>query len=159
MSTTKKVIKSIFRGDQKKSENSKQKMLEMRFYFLIHYTWRRVCSTSAWYEENFNTKCPTSTEFSAAFYSRSRSFWWRGSETFFKTLWRKSIHGTSHFMMQKKHFCFLIKCKYLFCKGLTLSLGSISRLTDYEKSVLTSRPERCIIPRNSATGIWRNSFI
>ena len=35
-------------------------------------------------------------------------------------------------------------------------LGSISRPTDYEKSILTSRPERCTISRKSATGICRN---
>ena len=39
-------------------------------------------------------------------------------------------------------------CKH--CRGL----GSISRPSDYEKSILTSRLERCTISRKSATGIF-----
>ena len=41
-------------------------------------------------------------------------------------------------------------CKY--CRGP----GSISRPSDYEKSVLTSCPERCAISSKSAMGICRN---
>ena len=37
--------------------------------------------------------------------------------------------------------------------------GSVFRPSDYEKSVLTSRPERCDYSRKSATGIYRNSIM
>ena len=37
--------------------------------------------------------------------------------------------------------------------------GSIWRTSDYEKSVLTSRPERCAISHKSATGICGNSIL
>ena len=58
------------------------------------------------------------------------------------------------------------KCKGLPFAQVTLhnihwgrELGSISRPTDYEKSVLTSCPERCAVSRKSATGICRNRTV
>ena len=42
-------------------------------------------------------------------------------------------------------------CKH--CRGP----GSISRPSDYEIIVLTSRPERCAVSHKSATGICRNT--
>ena len=37
--------------------------------------------------------------------------------------------------------------------------SGIRQPTDYEKSVLTCRPERCAVSRKSATGICRNIII
>ena len=58
------------------------------------------------------------------------------------------------------------KCKGLPFAQITLhnnhrgrKLGSILRPTDYEKSVLTSRAERCANSRKSATGICCNNII
>ena len=55
-----------------------------------------------------------------------------------------------------------VKDKHSTRKGTQITLlyicrelGSISRPTDYEKSVLTSRLERCANSRKSATGICR----
>ena len=44
-------------------------------------------------------------------------------------------------------------CKH--CRGS----GSISHPSDYKKSILTSRPERCAIVCKSATYICRNTYI